>query len=88
MVVSAQSDARPLPEVMLQLVTGYWVSQAVGVVARLGVPDLLAAGRPHQRRLGSGSRRTAPAAVPPAPPVASIGLSRAHPRHVRPDAPR
>ncbi len=44
MVASPQSDVRPLPEVMLQLVTGYWVSQAVGVVARLAVPDQLAGG--------------------------------------------
>jgi SAM-dependent methyltransferase len=29
---------------MLQLVTGYWVSQAIGVVARLAVPDQLADG--------------------------------------------
>jgi hypothetical protein len=29
---------------MLQIITGYWVSQAVGVVARLGVPDQLACG--------------------------------------------
>ena len=29
---------------MMGLITGYWVSQAIGVVARLGVPDQLAAG--------------------------------------------
>lgn len=34
----------PPPDMMMQLVTGYWVSQAVGVVARLGVADQLAAG--------------------------------------------
>jgi hypothetical protein len=44
MVATADIDARPLPEVMLQIVTGYWVSQAVGVVARLGVADQLTAG--------------------------------------------
>ena len=44
MADNAHHDGPPLPEVMLQLVTGYWVSQAVGVVARLGVPDHLAAG--------------------------------------------
>lgn len=41
---TGHQDGPPLPEVMLQLITGYWVSQAVGVVARLGVPDHLAAG--------------------------------------------
>jgi len=32
------------PEEMIGLITGYWVSQAVGVVARLGVADTLAGG--------------------------------------------
>lgn len=44
MIETAQHDRRPLPEVMLRIVTGYWISQAVGAVARLGVPDQLADG--------------------------------------------
>jgi hypothetical protein len=32
------------PAAMMGLITGYWVSQAVGVVALLGVADELAAG--------------------------------------------
>ncbi len=43
-MTTAEMDTRPLPAVMMQLVTGYWLSQAVGVVARLGVPDQLVAG--------------------------------------------
>lgn len=38
------THALPPPAVMMQMVTGYWLSQAVGVVARLGVADLLAGG--------------------------------------------
>ena len=34
----------PPPAVMMGLITGYWVSQAVGVVAFLGVPDQLSQG--------------------------------------------
>jgi len=34
----------PPPAAMMGLITGYWVSQAVGVVARLGVADHLGAG--------------------------------------------
>lgn len=34
----------PPPAVMMQLVTGYWISQAVGVTARLGVADELVDG--------------------------------------------
>jgi SAM-dependent methyltransferase len=44
MADSAHHDGPPLPDVMLQMITGYWVSQAIGVVARLGVPDQLANG--------------------------------------------
>jgi len=39
-----QHDGRPMPDVMFQLITGYWASQAVGVAARLGVADQLANG--------------------------------------------
>ena len=36
------SNELPPPARMLQLITGYWVSQAVGTAARLGLPDQLA----------------------------------------------
>lgn len=44
MTDTARHTSPPPPEVMLRLITGYWVSQAVGVAARLGVADQLAAG--------------------------------------------
>jgi SAM-dependent methyltransferase len=44
MIETAQHDGRPVPDVMFQLITGYWASQAVGVAARLGVADHLTAG--------------------------------------------
>lgn len=34
----------PPPVAMMGLITGYWISQAIGVVARLGVADRLANG--------------------------------------------
>ncbi len=40
--VQAVRQERSLPDVMLQLITGYWVSQSIGVVARLGVADVIA----------------------------------------------
>ena len=51
-VGSAQTDEMaaavgheiPPPAAMMGLITGYWVSQAVGVVARLGVADQLRGG--------------------------------------------
>jgi len=41
--MSTQSPPPP-PAVMMKIVTGYWLSQAVGVVARLGIADLLSGG--------------------------------------------
>jgi SAM-dependent methyltransferase len=41
-----ESEAEPAvtpPAVMMSLVTGYWISQAIGVIARLGVADQLEA---------------------------------------------
>jgi SAM-dependent methyltransferase len=43
-MTTASLESPPLPAVMMQLITGYWLSQSLGVVARLGVPDQLAAG--------------------------------------------
>jgi SAM-dependent methyltransferase len=41
---SGAQQEGPVSAAMMGLITGYWVSQAVGVVARLGVADELAAG--------------------------------------------
>src|SRR5687768_16371425 len=43
MTAGAEHDIPP-PAAMMGLITGYWVSQAVGVVAQLGVADHLADG--------------------------------------------
>ena len=43
MDISAEHQTPP-PAAMMGLITGYWISQAVGVVAQLGVADLLSDG--------------------------------------------
>src|SRR5581483_10044407 len=43
MAVGAEHEVPP-PAAMMGLITGYWVSQAVGVVAQLGVADQLGQG--------------------------------------------
>ena len=43
-VSPAGPGANPLPVTLLQMMTGYWVSQALYVAAKLGVADLLANG--------------------------------------------
>src|SRR5262245_25099851 len=40
----ADPHAPPPPRLAFQLITGYWVSQAVGTAAALGVYDALASG--------------------------------------------
>jgi hypothetical protein len=39
---------------MVQMIRGYWVSQVVGTVARLGIPDRLASGAMHFEELAEG----------------------------------
>src|ERR1700730_11285294 len=43
MVAKVQGEVPP-PVAMMGLITGYWLSQAVGVVAKLGVADCLGNG--------------------------------------------
>src|SRR4051812_2068752 len=43
-MAAAAEHELPPPAAMMGLITGYWVSQAVGVVAQLGVADQLAQG--------------------------------------------
>src|SRR3954452_13870631 len=38
------SDGPPPPAVLIQMMTGYWVSQAVYVAAKLGLADVVASG--------------------------------------------
>ena len=49
------SEAPPAPnptQVMMQLITGYWMSQAVGVAAHLGIADAVASGSRTSNELG------------------------------------
>src|SRR6516164_11268789 len=43
-LMNANTSTLPPPVAMLQLITGYWVSRAVFVFAKLGIADRLAAG--------------------------------------------
>src|SRR5262249_49311294 len=42
--ISMDDQSLPPPLALFRLVTGYYVSRAIGVVARLGIADLLSAG--------------------------------------------
>ena len=57
---SAPPDLPP-PAAMMGLITGYWVSQAVGVVALLGIADELGAGARSSEELAGAVGADGPA---------------------------
>lgn len=64
----------PPPAQMMQLVTGYWVSQAVGVTARLGVADALADGPRSSEELAAAVGADASALYRVLRMLSSIGV--------------
>ena len=43
--MSSPKEQAPPPQVaMLQLISGFWISRGVFVIAKLGIPDLLKSG--------------------------------------------
>lgn len=72
------SHAPPPPAVMMQMVTGYWLSQAIGVVARLGVADLLAGGPRGAGELARETKTNADALHRVLRCCASVGIFSMH----------
>jgi SAM-dependent methyltransferase len=67
---------------MLQMMTGYWVSQAIYVAARLGVADLLADGPLSSDELAVATATHAPSLYRVLRALASVGVFReVPPRH-------
>jgi len=54
------TSAAPPPAILLQMMTGYWVSQALYVAAKLGVADLLADGPRPVEDLAATTQTDAP----------------------------
>lgn len=53
--LTAARNHDPLPPVLFQMATGYWLSQAIYVVARLGIADLLANGPQSSAKLAAAT---------------------------------
>ena len=51
-IMDGQPQAQHPTETMMRLITGYWLSQAVGVAAHLGIADALVAGSRSSDELG------------------------------------
>ena len=58
--VPTDAGAVPPPATLLQMMIGYWVSQALYVAAKLGVADLLADGPRPAGVLASATQTDAP----------------------------
>jgi O-methyltransferase domain/Dimerisation domain len=53
---SRSKDSNPVPPRLFQMATGYWISQAVYVAAKLGIADLLEDGPQSSVVLGAATR--------------------------------
>jgi len=74
------ADAVPPPATLLQMMTGYWVSQALYVAAKLGVADLLAEGPRPVEALAVATQTDAPSLHRVMRALASVGVfTEAHP---------
>lgn len=74
-VGAVSEDAGVSPSVALRhLITGYWVSQAVSVVAELGIADLLADGAKTSEELAGQTDTHAPSLFRLLRAVASVGV--------------
>lgn len=59
---------------MLQIISGFWISRAVYVIARLGIPDLLKSGPKTAEELASATKMHAPSLYRILRALASVGV--------------
>jgi O-methyltransferase domain/Dimerisation domain len=71
---STTAGASPPPVTLLQMMTGYWVSQAVYVAAKLGIADLLVDGPVGCDDLAAATRTHAPSLQRTLRALASVGV--------------
>jgi len=72
--MSTQTTDVPLPVALLQMVTGYWVSQAIYVAAKLGIADLLKDGPKNCDELAKATRTHARSLYRLLRGLASVGV--------------
>jgi hypothetical protein len=79
--IAATKEGNPSPPALFQMATGYWVSQAIYVAAKLGIADLLKDGPQSCVALASATGADAPALFRLMRALASVGVFS----HVRRD---
>jgi O-methyltransferase domain/Dimerisation domain len=72
--VAMDTGASPPPATLLQMMTGYWVSQAIHVAAKLGIADLLADGPVDCEDLALATNTHAPSLRRVLRALASVGV--------------
>lgn len=72
--ISTSASASPPPVTLLQMMTGYWISQAVYVAAKLGIADLLVDGPVSCNDLATATRTHAPSLQRTLRALASVGV--------------
>src|SRR5712692_3551944 len=80
--VTNRGDATPPPVTLLQMMTSYWVSQAIFVAAKLGIADVLADGPVSAEALAAATASHAPSLYRLLRALASVGaFTETTPRH-------
>jgi cyclopropane fatty-acyl-phospholipid synthase-like methyltransferase len=69
-----QQDQVPAPVQMLQIISGFWTSRAVYVIAKLGIPDLLKSGPKTAEELAETTKMHAPSLYRLLRALASVGV--------------
>ncbi|HEX5885480.1 MAG TPA: methyltransferase [Pyrinomonadaceae bacterium] len=69
-----QTPEQPAQVQMLQIISGFWISRAVYVIARLGIPDLLKSGPKTAEELASATKMHAPSLYRILRALASVGV--------------
>src|SRR6185369_6062479 len=69
-----QLNQTPAPVQMLQIISGFWISRAVYVIAKLGIPDILNSGPKTAEELASATNTDAPSLYRVLRALASVGV--------------
>ena len=76
-----QTSPPPAAEQMLQIISGFWISRGVYVIARLGIPDLLKSGPKTADDLATATNTHAPSLYRVLRALASVGVLTAEGEH-------
>lgn len=69
-----QTSPPPAAEQMLQIISGFWISRAVYVIAKLGIPDILKSGPKTADELASATKMHGPSLYRVLRALASVGV--------------